>query len=370
MKVARQAFRHSTTAGENTGSLRRGREMNTLHGTSTSAVVTRLHDVHRGSEKSGAAGMRGCARGAGRQHTAIMTVVDTSTGTPTGKRVQGGTGERRSVSEAEFTAYVQERRASLYATAYHLTGDRFEAEDLLQSALFSTYRAWDRISDKAAVGGYLRRTMTNLHISAWRRRKLNEYPTEELPETARRHGRDARHRAARGPVAGAGPAARTPAHHAGPALLRGPHGPGDRGHPRHQCRHGEVQHLAVAPPGCARTRSSASAVTRRTPSGSSSPEGPGTQGNRQDVGDVRAVNGDRGIRGNTGEHGGTRRGSTTGVRKQRDCAGPGARHAVPLFRAVTACSSARGARRPPPRPGGSAPPRGRRGTRPGPSDGR
>ncbi|MEU9127335.1 SigE family RNA polymerase sigma factor [Kitasatospora sp. NPDC048540] len=84
---------------------------------------------------------------------------------------------------AEFTAYVKERRASLYATAYHLTGDRFEAEDLLQSALFSTYRAWDRITDKAALGGYLRRTMTNLHISAWRRRKVNEYPTEELPET-------------------------------------------------------------------------------------------------------------------------------------------------------------------------------------------
>ncbi|CAL9451993.1 SigE family RNA polymerase sigma factor [Streptomyces sp. DH-12] len=159
--------------------------MNTLHGTSTSAVVTRLHDVHRGSEKSGAAGMRGCARGAGRQHTAIMTVVDASTGdTDGGSAYREEPGERRSASEAEFTAYVQERRASLYATAYHLTGDRFEAEDLLQSALFSTYRAWDRISDKAAVGGYLRRTMTNLHISAWRRRKLNEYPTEELPETA------------------------------------------------------------------------------------------------------------------------------------------------------------------------------------------
>ncbi|MGW3250059.1 SigE family RNA polymerase sigma factor [Streptomyces fungicidicus] len=157
--------------------------MNTLHGTSTSAVITRLHDLHRGSEKSGAVSGRGCARGTGRQHTAIMTVVDAPTG-----GMHGGTeedqGERRSLAEAEFTAYVQERRASLYATAYHLTGDRFEAEDLLQSALFSTYRAWDRISDKAAVGGYLRRTMTNLHISAWRRRKLNEYPTEELPETA------------------------------------------------------------------------------------------------------------------------------------------------------------------------------------------
>ncbi|KPH99425.1 RNA polymerase, sigma-24 subunit, RpoE, ECF subfamily [Actinobacteria bacterium OK074] len=177
--------------------------MDTLHGTSTStsAVVTRLHDVTRTGEKSGAVSGRGCARGTGRQHTAYMTVVDAFVGgtaavsggtttAPAAAGANGGaaygevTGERRSRTEAEFTAYVEERRASLYATAYHLTGDRFEAEDLLQSALFSTYKAWDRISDKAAVGGYLRRTMTNLHISAWRRRKLNEYPTEELPETA------------------------------------------------------------------------------------------------------------------------------------------------------------------------------------------
>ncbi|MEV5956941.1 SigE family RNA polymerase sigma factor [Streptomyces sp. NPDC051987] len=166
--------------------------MNTLISHSTSAVITRLHDVNRGSEKSGAVSGRGCARGTGRQHTVYMTVVDGCTGESAAAAVAGpvggsayreDTGERRSLTEAEFTAYVQERRASLYATAYHLTGDRFEAEDLLQSALFSTYRAWERISDKAAVGGYLRRTMTNLHISAWRRRKLNEYPTEELPET-------------------------------------------------------------------------------------------------------------------------------------------------------------------------------------------
>ncbi|RFU84322.1 SigE family RNA polymerase sigma factor [Streptomyces triticagri] len=172
--------------------------MNTLHSTSSGAVVTRLHDV-RGGEKSGAnggtsllersrelGGGRGCARGTGRQHTTYMTVVDArqKAAAAGGAAYGEGSGERTtSLSEAEFTAYVKERRASLYATAYHLTGDRFEAEDLLQSALFSTYRAWDRISDKAAVGGYLRRTMTNLHISAWRRRKLNEYPTEELPET-------------------------------------------------------------------------------------------------------------------------------------------------------------------------------------------
>ncbi|MBC3843935.1 SigE family RNA polymerase sigma factor [Streptacidiphilus sp. 4-A2] len=95
----------------------------------------------------------------------------------------GAVSQHGTSHDEEFSAYVRERRAALYATAYHLTGDRFAAEDLLQSALFSTYRAWDRITDKAAVGGYMRRTMTNLHISAWRRRKLNEYPTEEMPET-------------------------------------------------------------------------------------------------------------------------------------------------------------------------------------------
>ncbi|MEW2496609.1 SigE family RNA polymerase sigma factor [Streptomyces nodosus] len=168
--------------------------MSTLHSVGASTVVTRLHDVIRNAEKSGAVGGALCARGTGRQHGASSApqgrhacrpVVDVCTGESHGGASYGEEpGERRSTAEAEFTAYVEERRASLYATAYHLTGDRFEAEDLLQSALFSTYRAWDRISDKAAVGGYLRRTMTNLHISAWRRRKLNEYPTEELPETA------------------------------------------------------------------------------------------------------------------------------------------------------------------------------------------
>ncbi|WP_189305683.1 SigE family RNA polymerase sigma factor [Streptomyces albospinus] len=175
--------------------------MNTLHGTTSSAVITRLHDVVRAGEKSGAVGGRGCARGTGRQRPPYMVAIDATVvhNRPNGgnggqESADGGTeyretGDRRTAAEvaeaeAAFTAYVQERRASLYATAYHLTGDRYEAEDLLQSALFSTYRAWDRISDKAALGGYLRRTMTNLHISAWRRRKLNEYPTEELPETA------------------------------------------------------------------------------------------------------------------------------------------------------------------------------------------
>ncbi|SEG61595.1 RNA polymerase sigma-70 factor, sigma-E family [Actinacidiphila yanglinensis] len=170
--------------------------MNALHSTTTTAV----HAAHarpgfRASEMSGAANGRGYARGTGRTstfqparprpaHIAPVDATQPAGAEPAAARVPEQRGAQHSAeAEAAFTAYVQERRASLYATAYHLTGDRFAAEDLLQSALFSTYRAWDRISDKAAVGGYLRRTMTNLHISAWRRRKLSEYPTEELPET-------------------------------------------------------------------------------------------------------------------------------------------------------------------------------------------
>jgi RNA polymerase sigma-70 factor (sigma-E family) len=169
--------------------------MNTLQSDNVSAVIhTRLHtpsvpanQTNKVAEKSGMTG-RGCVRSSGRVRPPHITAVEGLRGearsTGDGEYREEPGARQEAASEAEFTAYVRERRASLYATAYHLTGDRFEAEDLLQSALFSTYRAWHRISDKAALGGYLRRTMTNLHISAWRRRKLNEYPTEELPETA------------------------------------------------------------------------------------------------------------------------------------------------------------------------------------------
>ncbi|GAA1390124.1 hypothetical protein GCM10009639_18450 [Kitasatospora putterlickiae] len=145
-------------------------------------------DALGGNRGIGGTGLRKADSGesAGREAAGATLLRLSPVAAPvTGPERDGAQGERPAAEDhvTEFTAYVRERRASLYATAYHLTGDRYEAEDLLQSALFSTYRAWGRITDKAAVGGYLRRTMTNLHISAWRRRKVNEYPTEELPET-------------------------------------------------------------------------------------------------------------------------------------------------------------------------------------------
>ena len=81
-----------------------------------------------------------------------------------------------------FRDYVMSRSPSLLRAAYLLTGNRTDAEDLVQAALAKTYQAWDRIEDRAALDGYVRRAMINTHISWWRRRKFEEYPTDELPD--------------------------------------------------------------------------------------------------------------------------------------------------------------------------------------------
>jgi RNA polymerase sigma-70 factor (sigma-E family) len=89
----------------------------------------------------------------------------------------------------DFRSYVAARSPALLRTAYMLTGNRADAEDLLQTALAKTYLAWDRIREREAVDGYVRRVMVNTQTSWWRRRKVDEYPTGQLPEGPA--GRDA-----------------------------------------------------------------------------------------------------------------------------------------------------------------------------------
>jgi RNA polymerase sigma-70 factor (sigma-E family) len=79
---------------------------------------------------------------------------------------------------------VTRRRPSLLRTAYLLTSNRADAEDLVQAALAKTYLAWDRIEDRRALDGYVRKAMVNTHISWWRRRRLDEYPTDDIPDRA------------------------------------------------------------------------------------------------------------------------------------------------------------------------------------------
>lgn len=88
------------------------------------------------------------------------------------------------IDDRDFREYVRERRRALLRTAYLLTGNRADAEDLVQSVLAKTYLAWNRIEDRAALDGYVRRAMVNTHISWWRRRRVEEFPTDEVPDQA------------------------------------------------------------------------------------------------------------------------------------------------------------------------------------------
>jgi RNA polymerase sigma-70 factor (sigma-E family) len=85
-----------------------------------------------------------------------------------------------------FRAYVVARSSALLRTAYLLTGNRADAEDLLQTALAKTYLAWDRIREREALDGYVRRVMVNTQTSFWRRKKP-EALYDDVPDSP---GRD------------------------------------------------------------------------------------------------------------------------------------------------------------------------------------
>ena len=83
----------------------------------------------------------------------------------------------------EFSSYMAARQAALLRTAFLLTGERAAAEDLLQTALAKLYLSWDKVRDRGALDGYVRRIMVNEHNSLWRRAwKRREHSTDEMPE--------------------------------------------------------------------------------------------------------------------------------------------------------------------------------------------
>jgi RNA polymerase sigma-70 factor (sigma-E family) len=111
---------------------------------------------------------------------------DELSGTPQKDSGHGDLGhaDRGQDGEAAFRDYVTARGAGLLRMALPLTGNRADAEDLLQAALAKTYLAWDRIHDRAALDAYVKRAMVNTQISWWRRRRVEEFPTEDIPDWA------------------------------------------------------------------------------------------------------------------------------------------------------------------------------------------
>lgn len=81
---------------------------------------------------------------------------------------------------ADFEEFVVARRDALLRTAYLLTGDHHDAEDLVQSALIKVVPKWARIKDRPE--GYVRQVLARESVSRWRGRRWREVTTDVVPE--------------------------------------------------------------------------------------------------------------------------------------------------------------------------------------------
>ena len=84
--------------------------------------------------------------------------------------------------EDDFRSFVAARSPSLLWFAHLLTGDRYAAEDIVQTALAKTAAGWSRVRRKENPEGYVRRAIVNTHLNAVRRRPWREQPREHVPE--------------------------------------------------------------------------------------------------------------------------------------------------------------------------------------------
>jgi RNA polymerase sigma-70 factor (sigma-E family) len=84
--------------------------------------------------------------------------------------------------ERDFRVFVLARSAALLSFAHVLTGDRRDAEDVVQTALAATALGWHRVRRRDNPEGYVRRAVVRTHLNLVRRRLWRERPTGELPE--------------------------------------------------------------------------------------------------------------------------------------------------------------------------------------------
>jgi RNA polymerase sigma-70 factor (sigma-E family) len=85
----------------------------------------------------------------------------------------------RAADDADFSAFVGASSRRLLRSAYLMTGDLTEAEDLLQTALERAYRRWPAIRRTDVPEAYVRKILVTTAINAGRRRKLPSAPLDE-----------------------------------------------------------------------------------------------------------------------------------------------------------------------------------------------
>ena len=84
-----------------------------------------------------------------------------------------------------YEEFVAARWTALYRTAYLLTANHADAEDLAQTALVKAYLSWSRVAAAASPDAYVRRILTNEFLSSRRPLRVSrERLVDQAPEVA------------------------------------------------------------------------------------------------------------------------------------------------------------------------------------------
>ena len=84
----------------------------------------------------------------------------------------------------EFADFASAASPRLRRTAFLLCGNWHTAEDLAQTALAKAFASWPRVRRAGNPDAYVRRIMVNANSSRFRKRRVTERLTGDLPETA------------------------------------------------------------------------------------------------------------------------------------------------------------------------------------------
>lgn len=88
-------------------------------------------------------------------------------------------------SDDGFDLFMAERWPRVLRSAFLLTGDQYDAEDLAQAAFERACAAWGRVRHADNPDAYLQRVLVNCHRSRFRKRRVAEHPVAAVPEELR-----------------------------------------------------------------------------------------------------------------------------------------------------------------------------------------
>lgn len=103
----------------------------------------------------------------------MKTLTEVAVGTQTRSR------PATSAKDSDFDAFVRSAGPGLKRYAFLLTGNRAQAEDLLQESLVKMYLAWERLEDTRSLTAYARTVIARQHVSFWRKSR-REMPVEMI----------------------------------------------------------------------------------------------------------------------------------------------------------------------------------------------